>query len=211
MAAQFIFAMHKVSRFHPPDRDVLKDDVKWLVETICTTEAYQRESRPRSPGGGGVPFAASVPQPLRADQLYNVVLSALDLPEDTSAARRGGGTYGPVGGPRTQFNVTFGYDPSDPRESVSGSIPQVLAMMNSPKTAGGLRANRKSLLGALVHDIRNDEQLCTELYLRTLSRQPTEDELARSRAYLDEVGKRAEAAEDLMWALMNSAEFRHRR
>jgi sulfate-transporting ATPase len=25
MAAQFIFAMHKVSRFHPPDRDVLKD------------------------------------------------------------------------------------------------------------------------------------------------------------------------------------------
>src|SRR3954468_9741320 len=24
-AAQFIFTMHKVSRFHPPDRDVLKD------------------------------------------------------------------------------------------------------------------------------------------------------------------------------------------
>ncbi|MDP6077791.1 MAG: ATP-binding cassette domain-containing protein, partial [Acidimicrobiales bacterium] len=25
MSAQFIFTMHKVGRFHPPDRDVLKD------------------------------------------------------------------------------------------------------------------------------------------------------------------------------------------
>ena len=189
-------------------------DVKWLVETICATEAYQRQSRPRSTSEGDVPFAASVPQPLRADQLYNAVLSALDLVDEAGGPPRrgaGGGGYGMNGGPRTQFNVTFGYDPSDPRESVAGSIPQTLAMMNSPKVAGGLKANRKSLLGGLLKEIPDDEELFTELYLRTLCRQPTEDELARSRAYVDEVGNRAEATEDLMWALMNSAEFKHRR
>ena len=41
-------------------------DMKWLLATICKTEAYQREARPRrSPNG--TPFVANVPQRLRSD------------------------------------------------------------------------------------------------------------------------------------------------
>lgn len=187
-------------------------DMKWLVEAICATEAYQRQSRPRGDGEKHVPFAASVPQPLRADQLYNVVLSALDLSdeEQTERGRGGGGGLYRRPGRRGQFNLTFGYDPSEPRDTITGSIPQALAMMNSPQAAGGLKANRGVLAGLLT-EIDDNEELFVELYLRTLSRPPTEDELARAAAYVDEVGDRKTAVEDLAWALLNSAEFRHRR
>ena len=92
-------------------------DMKWLVETICATEAYQRQSRPRSAEEDHVPFAASVPQPLRADQLYNAVLSALDMndEEPQEQGRGGGGGLYRRPGRRGQFNLTFGYDPSEPR------------------------------------------------------------------------------------------------
>ena len=189
-------------------------DVKWLFETIAATEAYQRQSRPRGGDDDATPFAANVPQPLRADQLYNAILSALDVPETTPQARgrggAGGGLRGQQRAPRTQFNLTFGFDPSEPRESISGSIPQSLAMMNSAQVAGGLRANRGVLSGLLV-EIKDNDELFTELYLRTLSRQPTEDEIHRAKSYVAEVGNRKQAIEDLAWALVNSAEFRHRR
>ena len=188
-------------------------DMKWLIETICATEAYQRQSRPRRAGETRVPFAASVPQPLRADQLYNAVLSALDLSDEEPTERgRGGGGGGLYRrqGRRGQFNLTFGYDPSEPRDTITGSIPQALAMMNSSQVAGGLKANRGVLAG-LLKEIDDDEELFVELYLRSLSRQPTTDELARAAAYVDEVGDRKAAVEDLAWALLNSAEFRHRR
>ena len=189
-------------------------DVKWLIETIAATDAYGRQSRPRGTEEDHVPFAANVPQPLRADQLYNALLSALDVPETTPNARGRGGAWGGFRGqqrdPRTQFNLTFGFDPSEPRETISGSIPQTLAMMNSSQVAGGLRANR-GVLSGLLEEINDNDEMFTELYLRTLSRQPTEDELSRAGAYLDEVGNRKQAIEDLAWALVNSAEFRHRR
>lgn len=189
-------------------------DMKWLFETIMATDAYQRQSRPRASDDDHVPFAATVPQPLRGDQLYNALLSALDMPEATAKRPGRGGAGGGLNGqqrdPRTQFNLTFGYDPSDPRESISSSIPQTLAMMNSSQAAGGLRANRGFLAG-MLKEIKDDDELFTELYLRTLSRQPSDDERARASAYLDEVGNRRQAIEDLAWALVNSAEFRHRR
>jgi len=189
-------------------------DVKWLVETIAATDAYQRQSRPRSTEEDQTPFAANVPQPLRADQLYNSLLSALDIPEvepnRPGRGGAGGGYRGQQRDPRTQFNLTFGFDPSEPREAISGSIPQSLAMMNSTQVAGGLRANR-GVLSGLLEEIDDNDELFTELYLRTLSRQPTDDELERASAYLDEVGNRKQAIEDLAWALVNSAEFRHRR
>lgn len=188
-------------------------DMKWLVETICATDAYQRQSRPRAGSAGAVPFAANVPQPLRADQLYNAVLSALDRVDEDArpGRRRGAGAYRRMQGPRAQFNLTFGYDPSDPREGIVGSIPQTLAMMNSDEVAGALDARKSGLVRMLLEEIPEDDELVAELYLRMLSRPPSDDELARARAYAKETGDRAGAVEDLAWVLMNSAEFRHRR
>ena len=55
----------------------------------------------------------------------------------------------------------------------------------------------------------SDEQLVTEIYLWSISRNPTVKELAVGLDYLKLFGEkdRAAAAQDLMWALLNSREF----
>ncbi|NOY43365.1 MAG: DUF1549 domain-containing protein [Planctomycetes bacterium] len=179
-------------------------DLRWLLETICATEAYQRESRPRR-SSEGTPFVANVPQRLRSDQLFNALYSALDIretPEKTTPRRPGR---------RGQFAKAFGYDPSLPREGISVSIPQVLTLMNSPQVNDQLTGGRKGILGRLLHEIRDDEQLVVEFYLRCLSRQPEQEEMDIALAYIDETPKRRPAFEDLLWSLVNSAEFQHRR
>ena len=120
-------------------------NVKWLVRVIAATDAYGRESRPRRLPDG-IPFVANVAQPLRADQLFNALLSALEIPEtgrtplafNNASAR----AYGARITPRLIFNSAFGFDPSEPRESVGGSIPQALAMMNTPQLNAAMSAGQ---------------------------------------------------------------------
>ncbi|QDU91564.1 hypothetical protein Pla175_49930 [Pirellulimonas nuda] len=188
-------------------------DLKWLMETICATQAYQRETRPRR-GPDATPFTASVAQRLRGDQLYNAILTALEINDSarTPLAGRGGGQgYGGRGTPRDAFNAAFGYDPSIQREAVSASIPQTLAMMNTSKINLAISANRTTMLGRLLADTPDNHDLVDDLYLRTLCRTPTQAESAAGLAYMKQVKDRREGAEDLLWALLNSAEFVHRR
>jgi hypothetical protein len=191
--------------------------MKWLFRTICATDVYQRESRPRR-DVDGTPFVANVAQPLRSDQLFNALLTAVDMEETTQPLNRRGrpigamNAYGRNPTVRQAFQVAFGYDPSDPRETVTSSIPQALAMMNGVRINLAVRAlDRETLLGRLLKDIESDEDLIMELYLRTLSREPSEDELATALDYCKTVTNRPAAFEDLMWALLNSSEFSHRR
>lgn len=182
-------------------------DLKWLLRAICATEAYQRESRPRrSPEAP--PFLANVPQPLRADQLLNALLSAFDQNEPDA---RGIANRPREQSLRAQMNAEFGFDPSDLRDSVAVSIPQTLAMMNSQRLDPALQAVGRTSLASLCDEIDDLSDLVDELYLRMLCRLPTPSERATLTEYFSRTSERREAVEDLAWALMNSAEFRHRR
>jgi len=189
-------------------------DVKWLIRVICSSEAYQRESRPRREADG-TPFVAAIAQPLRSDQLFNAILSALESSEPAlnTGRRRPDAMLGLNRNTvRGSFEAVFGYDPSDPRESVVSSIPQALAMMNGARLNLEIRAlDRDTVLGRLLDDIPNDKQLVEELYLRTLSREPTDDELKTALRFCRASKKRDAVFEDLFWALLNSSEFSHRR
>ena len=188
---------------------------KWLVRVIVSTEAYQRECRPRRLPNA-VPFTANVAQPLRGDQLFNSMLTTLELDEETirnlvSGSSRG---YGQQATPRVVFNVAFGFDPSESRETITSSIPQALAMMNTRQINAAASAGsrfRPTSLGKLL-DAEPDDQLVTsELFLRTLCREPTEQELAQVHAYGESVGNRKETYEDLLWSLLNSTEYAYRK
>lgn len=186
--------------------------LKWLTQTIMATEAYQREARPRR-SSLEAPFAANVPQRLRSDQLFNALLSALDI--DEAAISPDPGTYNPrrrnTRPPRTHFGEVFGYDPSVSRQEVVASIPQLLLMMNSSDIHQYIPAIRSNLLENLLEEIPEDRQLVEELYLRCLSRQPTEEEIQLALEHGKPLLKRKHGFEDLLWALVNSAEFQHRR
>ncbi len=126
-------------------------DLKWLFRTITATDAYQRESRSRH-DEQDAPFAASRPQRLRADQLFNVICDALDI--DESSLERPG-AEGParleLNGPRGAVIRTFGYDPSVRRDEIAGSIPQALWMMNAGLLARAVRGqDADTMLGRLL-------------------------------------------------------------
>lgn len=183
-------------------------DVKWCFRTVMATEAYQRESRSRS--STETPFLANCSQRLRAEQLFDSLVSVLKLdgrlPEGPADAppnfRRD---------PRSQFAQVFGYDPSEPRDEVGASIPQALVMMNSSLINQSISASRREALGAVLAKNASDQEAIVELYLNTLGRGPTDKETQKCLAYIRDVKNRNEAFEDILWSLINSTEFTYRK
>ncbi len=187
-----------------------KYDIKWLFRTVTATEAYQRAGRSRR-NPDETPFVANAVQRLRGDQLYSAITSVLGTSNLTQAGRGGKG-YQNLRDPRFVFNLVFGFDPSTRRDEISGSIPQALALMNSPLIAAGMSGSRSSsMLGKLLADEKNDKAVANELYLRTLSREPKPTELTTCLSHVKRTGDRTEGFEDILWALLNSAEFAHRK
>jgi hypothetical protein len=235
-------------------------DLKWLMQSILATERYQLPAAPRR-APDEPPLQANVPQRLRADVLFDNVLQALELPEPAGFGGARGGAVGPrqPRGPRSQFAAIFGYDPSERRDEIAGSIPQALAMMNAPLVNGAMRGSdprfdampgfgpvgaaggrrvpggargpgiggrglggqglggqgmagmgRSTMLSRLMAETDDDQALAEELYLRVLARQASQSEITTCLLYVKEVGRRGEAFEDILWGLVNSAEFLHR-
>jgi hypothetical protein len=187
-------------------------DLRELFRAIMATPVYQSASRSRADASRPV-GEVSCPQRLRADQLFSQVLAALGADEGLMATRgQPPGRRGQFAGPRPAFNAVFGYDPGLPRDEIEGSIPQALLLMNGPQLARALDGDRPfTPLGRLLHDYGDDRELADELHLRALARHATDDEIAVCLAHVREAGNRSEAFEDIFWALVNSAEFIHRK
>lgn len=187
-------------------------DVRWLYRTITSTAAYQRASRPRRTAEQD-PQLANCPQRLRADQLSSSLLTALDLPWDEGPSGLGQGPRNRrPASKRAQFASLFGYDPSQAREEIAGTIPQALLMMNGPGVNGEISArSSNTMLGRLATKTRDDEQVIEELYLRCLARIPSQTEMNTCLNYIKTVKQRDEALEDILWSLLNSTEFLHRK
>lgn len=188
-------------------------DVKRLYRIVTQTAAYQRPSRSRR-GPDDAPFTANVASRLRGDQIFNQLAGLLGIVEPPPGAGPGPGGNGAAAalrrGPRFLFNQVFGYDPSNPREEEVGSVPQALVLMNSPLINAAI-SSRRGMLASLLARIPKDDELTMELYLRTLGREPNATELAACRDLVKEAGDRGEAYEDILWSLINSTEFLHRK
>ncbi len=187
-------------------------DVKWLYRTIANTETYQRQIRTPDPSVETPPFASAMPARLRADQVYNSITKVLGVEQLAGAGGRRRGIYGMNRDPgRTAFAELFGFDPSMPQEDIVGSIPQALFLMNSTQISGLIRANGDTRLGRILREYDDNEDALAELYVLTLSREPSAEETGIALDYINEVGSRTEAFEDLFWSLLNSSEFLSRR
>jgi Protein of unknown function (DUF1549)/Protein of unknown function (DUF1553) len=197
-------------------------DIRWLFRTILNTEAYQRASRSTNTAAGRTPFASNVPSRLRADQIFDALTHALDLEHERDggavkpAQGKAAGKVGEMPAPkgpngRDNFLKTFGVDPSTPNDEVIGTIPQALYLMNSPLITREVQARPKSMLGYLLMTHPDNRSVLDILYLRALGRRPTDREVRSCSNYLHGVGDRAEAFEDILWALLNSTEFLSRR
>ncbi|MCA9078490.1 MAG: DUF1549 domain-containing protein [Planctomycetaceae bacterium] len=183
-------------------------DIKWLFRTIANTRAYQRsvQTEDEEPLPA---FAAMTPTRLRGDQIYNSIAQVLGGMTDAGpnlAQGKGMGMRG-MSGPERQraaFGQLFNYDPSTPQADIVGSIPQALFMMNSQVTNA---ASGKGQLKRLLKSTDNDSLALKAIYVRVLSRKPTDAELSICQEHITDVEDRTEAYENILWSLMNSSEF----
>jgi hypothetical protein len=92
-----------------------------------------------------------------------------------------------------------------------GTIPQALFLMNSPLVTNRTQARPGTILGEILSTAPNERAALGALYLRVLSRQPTNHEVEICGRYLANVGNDREAFEDIYWSLINTTEFLTRR
>lgn len=161
-------------------------DTRWLLRVLLNSRAYQRQLS--SSNQREDLFTGARPVRLRP---YEVADNLQRLTGDLGSTRRA-------------VEVTFEADPSIPQRDLEGSIQQALLLMNNTTLSSKLASSslRKQLAG-----IKTDDTLITEAFLGTLARTPSESELQRYRAFLKAAADRQEGIDDLLWVLVNSAEF----
>jgi uncharacterized protein DUF1549/uncharacterized protein DUF1553 len=187
-------------------------DMKALFRVIANSETYQRQIRLGESTSEHLHFAAVYPTRLRADSLWESLTGVLGRfggpgPGFRPGAGRFAGRFGLEGSFKDEFN----FDPSLKADEVESSVPQALLLMNNPQINQKIQARGTNLLGRILKAYPDDNDALRMVYLRALARKPTDREVDRCRSYIKEAGSRAEAFEDILWALLNSTEFQTKR
>ena len=110
---------------------------------------------------------------------------------------------------REQFLARF-RAPSQSVTEFQAGIPQAPTMMNGPVVAELTDPKTSPLLVSLSAPFLEDEERLNILFLSTLARFPREEERARFLSHIvqsSDDAERQQALSDVLWALLNSAEF----
>ena len=161
-------------------------DSKWLFRLIMNSKAYQRDIR--TVESQSELFTAVRPSRLRPHAVAASIEHLIEAPQNLSR----------------QVERTFAADPSIPQEDLEGSLQQALLLMNNRELQN--RLAKSELVKRLV-GMKSNARMIEEMYLGVLARTPTDAEQERAERYLQSVDNRQEAVEDLVWVLVNSAEF----
>jgi hypothetical protein len=152
-------------------------------------------------------FARMPLRKMTAEQLFDSLVQATGIRE-----ARGGGrnVLADVDTLRGAFRQKFA-DPTIARTEAETSILQALALMNGKLVADATDLKQGETLTAVREAPFLDERGKVEtLFLATLSRAPSESESRQFVAYLksdDSGASSPQRLADILWALVNSAEF----
>ncbi|MDC3378757.1 DUF1549 and DUF1553 domain-containing protein [Planctomycetota bacterium] len=190
-------------------------DLRRLSEVILLTRAYQLSSAGDLEDRGPQLelFARAPLRTLSAEQVFYSVLTATGVADVQASGRARRRIERMKVQMLRQFLQTFDNDEGE--EAVDeGTIPQALLLLNGPLTNDAIKPRPDHPVYSRLFAMRDSRERVETLYLRTLGRSPTGQELRVAAAYLDHPDHRraagqAQAFADLFWALLNSSEFAH--
>jgi hypothetical protein len=187
-------------------------DAKRLIRDICASQAYQRSTVPNdSNRDDDRQFSHQRLRRLRADVLLDSISEVTGAPTQfngTPTAFRAAQLF--EGNQSNQYFLkTFGLCP---RDSVNASdtrleptLAQSLHLVNGDTVETKLA--RSPVIAGLLKDHKTPEEILGELFVRTLSRGPSEAEKKKLLPLVSAAPGDRKAYEDIFWALLNSTEF----
>ena len=106
------------------------------------------------------------------------------------------------------FVKMFAAEAGQPQDDFFATVDQALYFANGGPIRSWLSPSGDNLTGRLLK-LETDAELANELYLATLVRNPTNEEVKDIANYLAARGdSKKEAVQELAWGLITSAEFR---
>lgn len=186
-------------------------DLKKLIRWICATEAYQLTSRAQGANSADDPALGDPPKfthmtvkSMSPEQLFDSLQVAIRVHDDRKADWSGWEDRRRNW--LRQFVLEFGTDENDESTTFNGTIPQALMMMNGTLIQEATNPNDPGLLQLVLKEGKDTECIRT-LFLATLGRRPTAQEINAARNLLGENETLEQSCQDLLWALVNSNEF----
>ena len=185
-------------------------DFRQLVRDICNSQAYQRSASPNESNRTDTRnYAYAVVRRIPAEMMLDCVSQVTNTNEKFRGLPLGARAVQIADGrTSTYFLDTFGRAPRetvcDCEASTDPSLSQALHLLNGSSTNG------KITQGKVVSELlegSTPEQALDRLYVRCLSRYPTEAERAELLAAINASPSPKEGLEDIFWAILNSREF----
>jgi hypothetical protein len=186
-------------------------DFKKLVRDICTSRTYQLSSIPNDTNAtDDANFSKAAIRRIRAEVLLDSITAVTGTTEKLRGLPDGSRAVEIADGrTSTYFLTTFGRatreTPCSCEVKMEPNLSQALHLLN------GDTVNAKVVNGGLVKKLqkagRTRAEIIDELYLRTLSRVPTEKETTALTAFFTEGKKEETVLNDLFWSLLNAKEF----
>src|SRR5579863_3668330 len=188
-------------------------DLRHLIRTIVNSRTYQLSYQPNDWNADDeINFSHASPRRLSAEELFDGVYLATgsqpffrELPRDFKAEQFPDPNVG-LGGFLDLFGRPERQTSCECERRSDVSLVQALNLINGSTIADAV-ADESGRVAKLMVRGAPDRQVIEELYLAALSRRPEPREMDLAQTYLSGGMNRAERAQDLLWALLNSNAF----
>ncbi len=190
-----------------------KFDLRHLMRRIVTSQTYQRTSQPLATNRHDqLNFSHAIPRRIAAESLLDCLVQATGVPENISGAPAGfRAAQLPDANVNSPFLNLFGkpqrMEACECERDNQSNMLQALHFINGSSILGKAQ-NPNGRPAQVIKQKLPDAEQISEMFLWTLARQPSPAELKLGLDHLQAYGeKRAEALQDLIWALLNSKDF----
>ena len=205
----------------------LKFDLRGLVRDICNSRVYQLSTKPTPSNAGDTrQFSHAHLRKLRAAVLLDSIVAvtgvprqlhrwppgtrAVDIyprtPGDTEGQHHGDAFLGTFGA-SSRATICACETKDNPTLSQAMHLNVGDTMFDRPGGQVRDRVAAGDVIKKLVETKSTPEDILDELFIRTLCRRPTTEEMAGLRAMVGENGKVPAVYEDILWSLLNATEF----
>ncbi|MBA4189942.1 MAG: hypothetical protein C0467_18310 [Planctomycetaceae bacterium] len=188
-----------------------KFDARHLIRRIVLSDTYQRSSTPNASNAKDEQnFSRAIPRRVQAEALLDSLVQATGVSESLPNGFRAAQL--PDASSENVFLRMFGkpqrMDACECERDNGSNMLQALHFINGKSILGRVR-NASARPTLLANQKLTDEQVIAEIYLWSVARNPSVKELAVGLEFfkLHDAKERPAAAQDLMWALLNSRDF----